>query len=180
VTKHKVFISYHHGNDQAYKDRFVKLFDDYHDVFIDGSVSDGDISDDIKTETIRQTIRDNYLRNTSVTLVLIGTETWKRKHVDWEISSSLRDTAFNPRSGLLGILLPTHPDYNKEKYYYKNIPPRLADNCKNNYAQIYNWSEDPKSIMLWIDKAFEDKGKITPDNSREMFGKNRTGESWND
>jgi len=34
--------------------------------------------------------------------------------------------------------------------------------------------------MSWIDKAFEDKDKILPDNSREMFGKNRTGESWSD
>lgn len=180
MAKHKVFISYHHDNDQAYKNRFASLFDNHYDVFIDDSVEDGDISDDIKTETIRQTIRDKYLRNTSVTLVLIGKETWKRKHVDWEISSSLRDTDLNPRSGLLGILLPTHPDYNKSEYFYKNIPPRLADNCKNNYAIVYNWSEDPKEIMSWIDKAFEDKSKITPDNSRETFGKNRTGESWSD
>jgi hypothetical protein len=180
MTRHKVFISYHHENDQEYKNRFVRLFDNHYDVFIDGSVGDGDISDGIQTETIRQTIRDTYLRNTSVTLVLIGKETWKRKHVDWEISSSLRDTAFNPRSGLLGILLPTHPDFNKGRYSEKIIPPRLADNCKNKYASIYNWSEDPKAIMSWIDKAFEDKGIIIPDNSREMFGKNRTGESWSD
>jgi hypothetical protein len=180
MTRHKVFISYHHDNDQGYKDRFVRLFDNYYDVFIDGSVGDGDIPDGIQTETIRQTIRDKYLRDTSVTLVLIGRETLKRKHVDWEISSSIRHTAYNPRSGLLGILLPTHPDFNNTYRSYKNIPPRLADNCKNKYAIVYNWSEDPKVIVSWIDRAFEDKDKIIPDNSREMFGKNRTGESWTD
>jgi hypothetical protein len=64
MARHKVFISYHHHNDQNHKDKFVKLFDDYYNIFIDGSVDDGDIDDNLPTETIRQEIRDNYLRDT--------------------------------------------------------------------------------------------------------------------
>jgi len=179
MNRHRVFISYHHGNDQAYKDHFIKLFDNYYDIFIDGSVADGDISDDIHTETIRQKIRDEYLRDTSVTLVLIGKETWKRKHVDWEISSSIRNTQLNPRSGLLGIFLPTYP-FIGDHYNPYTIPPRLYDNVKCNFTKLYKWNTDPNVVQAWIDRAFEDKNKIDPDNSREMFAKNRTGESWSD
>ncbi len=83
ITKHKIFISYHHENDQHYKERFVKLFCGNNGICIDGSVDIGDIDEDLKTETIRQKIRVEYLRNTSVTILLISKETWKRKHVDW-------------------------------------------------------------------------------------------------
>ena len=48
-----------------------------------------------------------------MTIVLIGPCTWQRKHVDWEIGASLRKTRKNSRCGLLGILLPNHPDYKK-------------------------------------------------------------------
>lgn len=178
--RHKCFISYHHANDQVYKDRFVKLFDNAADVFIDKSVGDGDIDDNCKTESIRQKIRDDYLSDSTVTIVLIGKETWKRKYVDWEISSSIRDTKNSSRSGLLGIFLPTHPDYEKEKYNPYIMPPRLYDNAECGFAVLHDWSENPATIQKWIDDAFNRKDKINPDNSRPLFGYNRTTDSWQD
>ena len=103
--RHKVFVSYHHDNDQEYKNQFERICTD---VTISRSVSIVDIDPNANTEYVRQKIRDEYLRDSTVTVVLIGRETWKRKHVDWEIYSSLRDTQKNPRSGLIGILLPTY------------------------------------------------------------------------
>ena len=179
MNKHKCFISYHHA-DQKYKDAFVNFFDNAKDVFIDKSVEDVDIDDDCKTETIWQTIRDDYLSDTTVTIVLIGKETWKRKYVDWEISSSIRDTKNSSRSGLLGILLPTHPSYGKEGYDKSIIPPRLYDNCKCGFAKIYDWTNNSASIKKWIDDAFERRTKILPDNSRDLFKKNRTTDYWED
>jgi hypothetical protein len=79
---------------------------------ISNSVQENDIGDGLITETVRQ-IRDEYLKDSTVTVVLIGQHTWQRKHVDWEIGSSIRDTDNNPRSGLFGLLLPTHPSYQK-------------------------------------------------------------------
>ena len=180
MARHRVFISYHHDNDQDYKEKFVELFDDYYDIFIDGSVGDGDIDDTLKTETIQQKIRDEYLRDTTVTIVLIGRETWKRKHIDWEISSSIRHTKYNSRSGLLGILLPTHPDYGKGGFTPNIIPPRLYDNLENGFAKIYDWTDNHSSIRQWIETAFRDRIEIIPDNSRQLFGKNRTGDHWVD
>ena len=111
--RHKVFVSFHH-DDQKYKDWFVTVMKG--DI-VDKSVEDGDIDDRIKVETIRQKIRDDFIADATVTIVLIGPCTWQRKHVDWEIGSSLRDTKLNSRCGLLGILLPNHPDFEKRDIY---------------------------------------------------------------
>ena len=100
-TKHKVFISFHHENDEGYRDAFERIFDTYYEIIIAKSVKIGEIDPNLKTETIRQKIRDEYLRDTSVTVVLVGAETWKRRHVDWEIYSSIRQTQLKSRSGLL-------------------------------------------------------------------------------
>lgn len=108
------------------------------------SVEMGDIDDTkLSTDRIRQIIRDDYLRKSTVTVVLVGKHTWQRKFVDWEIGSSLRHTEKNKRSGLLGILLPTHPDSGRDRYTAGFIPPRLHDNIACGFAKLYNWNEDP-------------------------------------
>lgn len=104
ATRHKVFVSYHHANDQYYRNKFEHIFSVQHPIMISKSVQIGDIDTNLKTDTIRQKVRNEYLRDSTVTVVLIGTETWKRRHVDWEIGSSIRRTGSNPRSGLLGII----------------------------------------------------------------------------
>lgn len=178
TSRHKVFVSYHHANDQYYRDQFEYMFTNIYDILVTRSVQIGDISPLIKTDTIRQAIRDKYLRDSTVTVVLIGTETWKRKHVDWEIGSSIRHTKFNPRSGLLGIFLPSHPDYGRENYHPHIIPPRLYDNVKCEYACLYHWSTNPLTVQNWIHKAFNDRFKVIPDNSYPSFVNNRSGERW--
>ena len=186
TPRHKVFISFHH-EDQKYKDRFVRMMEGN---VVDKSVEDGDIDDqNIKTTTIRQKIRDDFIADATVAIVLIGPCTWKRKHVDWEISSSLRDTEKNLRCGLLGIWLPAHPDFGKEEYAPRLVPPRLADNCKGDdpYARIHRWSGSPNEVnrvRQWIHQAFQ-RRKRTPDpnNKRRQFRDNRKGKcsrGWQD
>ena len=183
TDRHKVFVSFHH-DDQGYKDLFVRMMGD--DI-VDKSVEDGDIDDsNIKTETIRQNIRDDFIADATVTIVLIGPCTWQRKHVDWEIGSSLSDTKKNSRCGLLGILLPNHPDFGPGKKYNSHlIPPRLADNCgdADPYACTYDWpsqnyrlsQQETDQIRRWIHRAFERRTGTAPNNSRKQFGRNRTG-----
>jgi hypothetical protein len=178
---HKVFVSYHHTEpDQTYRNIFETLFADYHEIMIIKSVQIGDIAQNIKTETIRQKIRDEYLRDSTVTVVLIGNNTWQRKHVDWEIGSSIRQTQLNSRSGILGIFLPSYP-LNGDNFDPYTIPPRLYDNWKdekNRFAQLYRWSNNPTEVQGWIHKAFVDRNKITPDNSYPIFTNNRTSDKW--
>ncbi len=177
-SRHKVFVSYHHKNDQGYRDKFETLFADTHDIMVSNSVQIGEIDAGLKTETVRQKIRDEYLRDSTVTVVLIGSETWKRKHVDWEIASSIRQTQYSSRSGLLGIILPSYSRTDVTKYDRYTIPPRLYDNIKCGLAEIYNWTTDHEKIKKWIHEAFEKRNLITPDNSFENYLKNRSGDRW--
>ena len=104
---HKVFISYHHNNDQWYKEALVE-FGERYSIFVNRSVDTGDIPipDEWTAQQIRREIRDRHLRDSTVAVVLVGRETRRRKHVDWEIHSSMYDGSVNRRSGIVVINLP--------------------------------------------------------------------------
>ena len=185
IPRHKVFISYH-DEDREHKDRFVRNMGN---SIIDESVQVDDIDDtNLQVDTIRRRIRDDYIADATVTIVLVGPCTWQRKHVDWEIGSSLRDTKNNSRCGLLGIWLPHHPDHGKKKYRARLVPPRLADNCRgdDSFAKIHDlpgsWIES--SVRRWVNEAFLRRKKDPPPvNSRPQFQRNRSGlcsRGWRD
>ena len=170
-----VFVSFHEDNDTSLKNEFVKRMKGlmvHNPVKIDyvhkANRSVGDI---------QRYIRDEYLADTTVTVVLIGVETWQRKHVDWEIGASLRDTDANGRGGLVGIVLPKHPDYAKPTKHPRRIPPRLADNLvgDNPYARVYDWPKpfEPETVAKWIEAAFTRRKGEPPINTLPRFGKNR-------
>jgi hypothetical protein len=137
------------------------------------SVNDGDIDSKLKVDTIRSKIRDNFISDATVLIVLIGPKTWSRKHVDWEISSGIRKTLNNSRCGLIGIFLPTHPDYGRDKYHASKIPPRLYDNVECGYAKLYDWSDNSTTIQKWIHDAYLRRDRISPDNSYPNFINNK-------
>ena len=179
IDRHKVFVSYHHAGDQVYRNLFERLFADDSGIMVSKSVDIGDIATNLHDETIRQKIRDDYIRDATVTVVLIGKHTWQRKHVDWEISSSLRDTTPNPRCGLLGIFLPTYPLLSNGNYRRNTIPPRLWDNIECEYAEVYGWSENPNQVSRWIHSAFERRKQFPhPNLRRPLFKEDLTGASW--
>ena len=175
APRHQVFVSFHE-RDIEYKEQFVRMM---RGRMLDRSVDTGGIDDaGLKTGTVRNKIRDEYIRDATVTVVLIGPCTWQRKHVDWEIGGSLRDTKKNSRCGVLGILLPNHPDFGKRRRNLKRVPPRLADNAQGDdlYAQIYDWPEPwaPARVADWIHAAFTRRGGFAPSQSRRSFGRNWT------
>ena len=197
MTKHKVFISYHHDNDQWAKEKLLELNREY-DIFIDGSVDTGDISDDLSDEEIRKIIRDKYLRDTTVTILLVGTETKNRKHIDWEFYSSMYDGKVNKKSGILVIQLPsTEPQYiraahgdeekrnlyrsvtnwisidSRDKYEgrYPYLPERIIDNllARNVKISITKWEDlNVEDLRLLIDLTFQDRESCQYDMSRKM------------
>lgn len=201
VMKHKCFISYHHANDQYYKDALVK-FNDEHDIFIDCSVDTGDIDDSLTDQRIREIIRDDNLRDPTVTILLCGTETRHRKHVDWELYSSMIDGKVNKKSGVLVILLPTITDTNivaahgqdeKQQLYgdisswttIKNraeqerrhpaLPARIIDNLVAGSAKVSvtTWSKlTVDSLRLLIELTHRDRTSANYDLSRPMMRRN--------
>ena len=77
---HNVFISYHHENDQTYKNKLIECGKNF-GVFIDKSVDTGEIPEHMSDQAIREKIRDEYLRESTVSILLAGTETKERKHI---------------------------------------------------------------------------------------------------
>lgn len=177
--QYKVYVSYHHSiEDQEYRNHFEEILLANQDVVIMKSVQVGNIDPNSDAEILQQKIRDVYLKDSTVTIVLIGSETWKRKHVDWEIGASIRKTQNSPSSGLLGIVLPTYPQNGMTEYNQHTIPPRLYDNIKCGFASIHDWDTDPFIVQEWIHEAFERRNKVDPDNSRPCFVDNLFGEEW--
>jgi hypothetical protein len=150
VTKHKVFISYYHYDDQHYRTRFEDLFGH---LFINKSVDKDEIDTDNSDEYIKRLIQSEYLRDTSVIVVLVGPRTYCRKHVDWEISAAI-SSRVGGRSGLLGLALPTNADYRNNNYDATITPKRLVDNLKSGYAKYYDWTESESVILDRIEDAF--------------------------
>ena len=150
-TKRKTFISYFHKDDEDYKDEFERLTSD---LIVNKSVGDGDITEDNSDDYTKKLIQDGYLSDTTVLVVLVGAKTKCRKHVDWEISGALDLKVGESYAGLFGILLPTHPDFEKPEYFYNNVPKRLAENIKTGYAGMINWTSDKKFLQSTIESAY--------------------------
>ena len=202
MHKHKVFISYHHENDQLYKEKLVRIGKEF-SIFVDKSVDTAQISDSLSDQQIREKIRDRYLRDSTVTIVLAGKETKRRKHVDWELYSSMHDGSVNRRSGILVINLPSvggcgfcivsHKD-EKEIVYpdisswtridtrsefeslYPDMPDRIIDNLLAPKATISvaPWDKvlEADKLRFLIQSAFEDRETCEYDMSRPMRRRN--------
>lgn len=197
---HRVFVSYHHANDQDYKNELVK-WAEKNEIFIDWSVDTGDISDELTDQQIREVIRDEYLRDSTVTIVLVGTETKNRKHVDWEIYSSMYDGKKNKKSGIIVINLPSvnciycdsshsgekenvFPEYpywititERTEYErrYPYMPDRIIDNLLKSEAKVsvIGWDKlTVNKLKYMIEKAFEDRAICEYDLSRPMRRRN--------
>ena len=145
ATKAKVFISYHHQRDQGYYDRFTRLFADSYDIITDTSIERLIGSDDVGYQ--QQVIREQHITGSSVTVVLCGAETWKRRWVDWEIHMTL-----NKEHALLGIPLPTAARNQAGQII---VPDRLLANINSGFAQWIGWMEDPRILKAAIDAARE-------------------------
>jgi hypothetical protein len=176
--RHRVFISYHHQNDQSYRNIFQLKFGNRFGVIVSGAVGPNDIDPTLPHGTIRRKIRDEYLRDTSVTVVLVGVQTWQRRHVDWEISSSLRNTKLKPRSGLLGLLLPSREDHRTGGYVAGTVPPRLHDNVERGYAVVADWTEDHRKMQDLVHQAWLNKKRVEPTNARPLFRYNKSAAAW--
>lgn len=114
IPRHKVFISYFHKDDQSYKDLLIDRKEInqekrvYQSIFDDYSVHEDEIDDQGKSaETIRKIIRDEYIKQSSVLILLCGQRTKERKYIDWELHAAMFDTEENPKLGILVINLPS-------------------------------------------------------------------------
>jgi hypothetical protein len=180
AIRHKCFISYHHA-DQAYVDQFVRTFDRYGDVFIARGLGQGmsqDVINSNDTQYVMRRIREMFLGDSTVTLVLIGKCTWARRYVDWEIQASLRSGDTVTPNGLLGIKLPTYPAQGGI------FPNRLNLNLMSTedeqagrdcFARTMPYPSSSDSLSQAIDNAFRRRSTHAKwiRNPRDRFTNNR-------
>lgn len=203
IKRHKVFVSYYHKEDQDYKKDLgkMKYFNPekqvIESVFIDYSVGDDDIDDtNMSDEQIRIKIRDEYIKDATVLILLCGKNTRKRKHVDWEINAAMFHTEKNPKMGILVINLPNitqavRAHGNEEKKLvsdggnwerfetrrifeenYPYMPERIIDNFVQGVPiAVVEWdriSKNPDRLMSLIDNAFNRRQDLNYDHSRPL------------
>lgn len=143
---HKIFVSYHHANDQAKAD-YLRTEYDENNTLLDRSLDEA--YEYMTDDEILEAIRTEHLKDSTVTIVLIGSETANRKWVDWEIYASLRPYGERSRNGLLGIYLPTA----------EKAPARLQDNIDSGYAVTMKWENISWQLDSKIDEAYNNRGK---------------------
>jgi hypothetical protein len=149
--RRKTFVSYYHRDDQGYRETFENLFGD---LIVSKSLDDGDIDSDNSDEYCKKLIQNGYLDDTTVLVVLIGPNTKCRKHVDWEISGALDYRVGDCYAGLLGLFLPSHPNYGSDKYTPGMIPERLHKNAESGYAILQDWTDDRVKLQEYIEAVF--------------------------
>jgi hypothetical protein len=168
-VRRKVFISHFRG-DRKEVDDFIQGFGS---VFIPKVLGANDNDEFIKStnpEYVMQRIREKYLEDSSVTIVLLGSCTHSRRYVDWEIKSSLQLGRYLP-NGLMGIVLPSQNNT-------AHLPDRLKANWNKNhegcYARYWSYPSTRQQLWGWIEDAYQARESRAHliDNSLSMMGYN--------
>jgi len=150
--KRRVFISHYKG-DRIEVDAFISKFANEEKIFtpyVLGANDNDDFIDSSDPAYVMTQIRQKYLMDATVTIVLIGSCTHSRRYVDWEIKSSLRQGEYTP-NGLIGIVLPSQGGA-------AHLPDRFMLNWNKDvrdcYARYYQYSNSASILGGWIDDAY--------------------------
>lgn len=145
----KVFISYHR-EDNKYKEQLekmlgeidIKYFSVPTDYFFEGK----------NHEHIAQILRDE-IKMCSVTICIIGKETYSRPHVDHELYNTLKG-GICKRKGLVGVMLENRGD-NINNIDYSSFPNRIQDNITEEipYVVLAQWASVRTKLQEVISKA---------------------------
>lgn len=176
-VRHKCFISYHH-DDHGAVDDFIRTFDHDRDVFIArglGQEMSEDIINSDDTNYVMKRIRELYLKESTVTLVMLGKCTWARRYVDWELQASLRSGNTVTPNGVLGIKLPSYPKNGDTFPNRLNINLKRSDDQEDCYARRIEYPARSDTLANAIDAAFDRRFTHTNwiDNPRDRFKNNR-------
>ena len=151
TPKRKVFISFYQG-DRNEVDAFIDRWARREGVFIPkalGVSMNDDFINSTNPEYVMSQIRQKYLGDSTVTIVLVGSCTHSRRYVDWELKTSLRCGSYTP-NGVMGIILPSQGKA-------AILPPRLAANWNednvNCYARYWIAPTSATQLAAWIEDA---------------------------
>lgn len=152
-TRRKVFISFHQ-QDQTEVEDFVDLWAEREGLFIPKVLGASDNDDFINSENpdyVMSQIRNRYLGDSTVTIVLVGSCTHSRRYVDWELKASLRQGVNYTPNGVMGIILPSCGAI-------AHLPPRLEENWTKGhqdcYARYWTVPQSGNELVSLIEDAY--------------------------
>ena len=119
-TRHTCFVSYHDA-DFSEVESFIRQFGEEFVPRCVGVTPQDRFVGSLDEHYIKSRVRDECLGDSTVTIVLLGRETWHQMFVDWEIAASLLEGPARPRNGILAMPLPSMGNR-------ATLPERIRDN----------------------------------------------------
>ena len=177
-----IYLCYH-PDDQEHVDTFLQDFDNLNGLAVwrEEALPEDILRDNNKHSVIHK-IRERYLEDSTVTLVLIGPCTYTRRAVDLELMASLHyggdemadaDEADRLPNGLLGVMLPNYDN--------AGFPDRLNDNLRvpdrgtQSYADVIPYPESKEVLseaLVQAERARSERRDLV-ENSPHMFSEDR-------
>ena len=177
-----IYLCYH-PDDQEHVDTFLQDFDNLNGLAVwrEEALPEDILRDNNKHSVIHK-IRERYLEDSTVTLVLIGPCTYTRRAVDLELMASLHyggdemadaDEADRLPNGLLGVMLPNYDN--------AGFPDRLNDNLRvpdrgtQSYADVIPYPESKEVLseaLVQAERTRSERRDLV-ENSPHMFSEDR-------
>ncbi|WP_252320302.1 TIR domain-containing protein [Spiroplasma endosymbiont of Lariophagus distinguendus] len=159
----KIFISYHHLREQEEKNQLAELIKKYANYLNikDMSVEIGDIDTTWSNNKIGKTIRENHLKDTTITILILGIHTKCRQHIDWEIEASLNKYgSLNRRKKINSFIILLTADFIKKaktNCNFNNTCDYSSLITQENAGQrIYETVINKHAIIATYDEIFSD------------------------
>jgi hypothetical protein len=175
-VKRRVFISYCHL-DQQEAENFVVAWRNVFTARALGMAFDNNMVNSTDPAYVMSRIRADYLGDSTITIVLIGTCTHSRRYVDWELKASMQRGNSTP-NGVVAFLLPSAHNHNGLQY--PHLPDRLAANYRyldnTTYARYWFMPETETAMTECIETAFRSRTILADSivNPNEMTKYNST------
>ena len=166
-ARHTCFVSYHDA-DYSEVESFIRQFGTGFVPRCIGVTERDSFVGSLDEHYIMSRVRDECLGDSTITIVLIGRETWHQRFVDWEIAASLLESPIRPRNGILVLPLPSMRNR-------AVLPERIRDNFSESGAEkscvvFESYPTSPDSLAAQLGRAHavgSDAGRDV-DNSRPL------------
>jgi len=113
-------------------------------------------------------VREEILGDSTVTILLLGMETWHQRFVDWEIAASFHETPVRSRNGIVAMPLPSMGNR-------AVLPARIRDNVlgadgEKSSVLYASYPAGRESLRTLLDRADKSRFAETTvvDNSRPL------------
>ncbi|MDE0654214.1 MAG: TIR domain-containing protein [bacterium] len=119
-TRLTCFVCYHDA-DFSEVETFIRQFGEEFVPRCVGVTDQDSFVGSLDEHYIKSRVRDDCLGDSTVTILLLGRQTWHQRYIDWELAASLLEGPVGQRNGILVMPLPS----------MKNtvvLPERIRDN----------------------------------------------------